>query len=135
MQTGDVRRFMEGAVDKLTPAKARELAKGLLEGGASREQLQKLQQELLDWSTRNRDRIVAVVQTEVTRQLKNAGFATRAEVEAVRKRVRALERAAGIGAAGKKTTKRAPRADRTSTGSGTGSSGTRPTGGEAGGGH
>lgn len=105
MQTSDVRRFMEAAVDKLSPSKARELAKELLEGGASREQLQKAQQDLLDWSARNRDRLLGVVRQEVKRQLKVAGFATREELEAVRKRVRKLEKAAE-GAAPKKSAKR-----------------------------
>jgi polyhydroxyalkanoate synthesis regulator phasin len=105
MQTSDVRRFMEAAVDKLSPSKARELAKELLEGGASREQLQKAQQELLDWSARNRDRLLAVVRQEVKRQLTGAGFATREELEAVRKRVRKLEKAAD-GSAPKKGAKR-----------------------------
>jgi polyhydroxyalkanoate synthesis regulator phasin len=105
MQAGDVRRFMEAAVDKLSPSKARELAKELLEGGASREQLQKVQQELLEWSARNRDRLVDLVRQEVKRQLKGAGFATHEELEAVRKRVRTLEKAVGEPGA-KRSTKR-----------------------------
>ncbi|MEX2275399.1 MAG: hypothetical protein WEA10_07560 [Actinomycetota bacterium] len=109
MQVNDMRKLMEAAVDKLTPAKARELAKQLLEG-ANREQLQKAQQDLLKWSSHNRERITSLVTQEVKRQLKSAGFATREEVESLRKRVRTLEHGGPVkkSTAKKSTAKKSP---------------------------
>jgi len=89
----DVRKLMEGAVEKLSPAKAQELARSLMAGGG-KEQVTKTAQELLEWSNKNRERIKEVVQREVRSQLKGFGVATRDEVDALKKRVRELERAA-----------------------------------------
>lgn len=117
MQVNELRKLMEAAADKLTPTKARELAKQLLEG-ANREQLQKAQQDLLEWSSRNRERVSSLVTKEVKRQMKSAGLATREEVEVLRKRIRTLEHGgqrsaarkspAKKSAAKKSTTKRTP---------------------------
>ncbi|MEX0756237.1 MAG: hypothetical protein WEA54_05330 [Actinomycetota bacterium] len=125
MQSGDMRRFMGAAVDKLSPTKAKELAKGLLEGGASREQLQKVQHDLVEWSSRNREKLLKLIQQEVKRQLKNAGFATRQEVESLRRRVRELEKVSGTGTA-KRTSAKASAAKRSNTKSSS-RSGAKPT--------
>jgi polyhydroxyalkanoate synthesis regulator phasin len=90
----DVRKLMEGAVEKLSPAKAQEIARSLVSGGG-REQVTKTAHELMEWSNKNRERIKEVVQREVRSQLKSLGVATRDEVDALKKRVRELERAAG----------------------------------------
>jgi polyhydroxyalkanoate synthesis regulator phasin len=90
----DVRKFMEGAAGKMSPTKAQELAKGLMQG-QGKEQIQKATQEILAWSNKNRDRVVDLVRKEVTSQLKNMGVASREDVDALRKRVRELERAKG----------------------------------------
>ncbi len=90
----DVRKFMEAAVERLTPAKAQELARSLA-GAQGKEQVAKFAQELLEWSHRNRERLTELVQREVKAQLKTFGVASRDELEALRKRVRELERAAG----------------------------------------
>jgi polyhydroxyalkanoate synthesis regulator phasin len=90
----ELRKFMEGAADRLTPAKAQDIAKGLMQG-QGREQIQKAAQEILEWSTKNRDRLGEVVRREVASQMKSLGVATRDELEALRKRVRDLERASG----------------------------------------
>jgi polyhydroxyalkanoate synthesis regulator phasin len=88
----DIRRFMEGAVGKLTPAKAQELAKSI-RSGQGKEQVTKTAQELLEWSNRNRQRISDLVRGEVRSQMKTMGVASQAEVDALKKRVRELERA------------------------------------------
>ena len=90
----ELRKFMEGAADRLTPAKAQDIAKGLMQG-QGREQIQKAAQEILEWSTKNRDRLGEAVRREVASQMKNLGVATRDELDALRKRVRDLERAGG----------------------------------------
>ncbi len=99
----DVRKYMEAALEKLTPAKAQDLARSLMKG-QGREQVARAAQDLLEWSQRNRERVVELIQREVKAQLKTLGVATRDEVEALRKRVRELERAGGA------TTGRARRA-------------------------
>lgn len=90
----DVRKLMEGAVEKLSPAKAQEIARSLVAGGG-REQVTKTAHELMEWSNKNRERVREIVQREVRSQLKSFGVATRDEVEALKKRVRELERAVG----------------------------------------
>lgn len=100
---GDVRRFMEGAVGKLTPAKAQELARSVMKG-AGKEQVSKAAQEILDWSNKNRQRISDLVRTEVRSQMASMGFASKDEVDALKKRVRELERGRPKRATAKKRT-------------------------------
>jgi len=104
MVASDVRKYVEAALEKLTPAKAQEMARSLVQG-QGKEQVSKVAQDLLEWSHRNRERIVELVQREVKAQLKTLGVATRDDVDALKKRVRELERAAGPKpSAAKKTT-------------------------------
>ena len=104
----EVRKIMEGAFEKLTPVKAQELARSLMSGGG-KEQVAKTTQELIEWSNKNRERVRELVQREVHSQLKTFGVATREDVDALKKRVRDLERGSGgsaaktKGAAAKKT--------------------------------
>jgi polyhydroxyalkanoate synthesis regulator phasin len=88
----DIREFMEGAVGKLTPAKAQELAKSI-RSGQGKEQVAKTAQELLDWSNKNRQRISDLVRGEVRSQLSAIGVASKDDLDALKKRVRDLERA------------------------------------------
>ncbi|MGZ8585195.1 MAG: hypothetical protein ACXWXP_06935 [Actinomycetota bacterium] len=90
----EIRRFMEAAVGRLSPAKARELATSLMHG-EGKEQVAKAAQDLMDWSNRNRERLSDLVRTEVRSQLKQVGVASRDDVDALRRRVRDLEKAAG----------------------------------------
>ena len=114
----DVRKYVEAALEKLTPAKAQELARSVMQG-QGREQVAKAAQELLDWSQKNRERIVQLIQREVKTQLKTLGVASREEVDALRKRVRDLERAGrptpATRNAAKKTTARKRTAAKRST--------------------
>ena len=101
MQAQDLQKFFEETKERLTPARAQELAKQLA-SGEGRDQVSKLAQAMLDWSQRNRERVSALVRREVASQLKGMGLASHSEVEALRKRVRDLERGAGT------ATKRSP---------------------------
>ncbi|MGZ5351529.1 MAG: hypothetical protein ACXWD9_00215 [Actinomycetota bacterium] len=94
MMVSEIRRFMEAAVGRLSPAKARELATSLMHG-EGKEQVAKAAQDLMDWSNRNRERLSDLVRTEVRSQLKQVGVASRDDVDALRRRVRDLEKAAG----------------------------------------
>jgi len=96
-----VREYMEAAIGKLSPAKAQDLAKSLTKG-QGRDQVSKAAKDLMSWSKKNRDRLSAMVQTEVKSQLKTIGVASRDEVDALRKRVRELERAGGKTSSAKK---------------------------------
>ena len=104
----DVRKMMQAALGTLSPAKAQELAKSL-EPGAAKEQVAKATADLLEWSQHNRDRIVDMIRKEVQHQLHQMGVATQDEIDALRKRVRELERAAGR-TTRKKTAARKPAA-------------------------
>jgi polyhydroxyalkanoate synthesis regulator phasin len=96
MVVTEVRRYMEAAVEKLTPAKAQEMARSLLQGQEqAKGQVQKVAQDLMDWSNQTRDRISEMVRREVARQLKTMGLVSKDELDALRARVRELERSRG----------------------------------------
>jgi len=98
-----IREYMEAAIGKLSPAKAQDLAKSLRKG-QGRDQVTKTAKDLLAWSNKNRERLTSMVQTEVKSQLKTIGVASRDEVDALRKRVRELERGQGKKSTRKRTT-------------------------------
>ncbi len=100
----DVRKYIEAAVETLSPAKAQQLAKGLVEPGARKEQVSKAAQDLIEWSQRNRGRLKDFVAREVKDQLKSIGVATQTDVDGLKRRVRELERAAGMTASGRSRT-------------------------------
>jgi polyhydroxyalkanoate synthesis regulator phasin len=107
MVMDEVRRYMEaamGAMGRLSPAKAQELAKSLAKGQGA-EQVKKTAKDLLEWSNKNRERLSDLVRSEVRSQVKTLGLATRDDVDALRKRVRTLERE-GTPAKKKSTAKR-----------------------------
>jgi polyhydroxyalkanoate synthesis regulator phasin len=74
--------------------RAQDIAKGMLDRDAAKEQVAKTAADLMDWSNRNRNRITSMIRNEVRAQLKQSGVATEEELNALRKRVRELERAA-----------------------------------------
>ena len=99
----DVRKAIEAAIGNLTPAKAQELAKSFSDPGTAKEQVSKLAGDILQWSQRNRERLREAIAREISAQMKSMGVATQADVDAVKKRVRDLERRAGMTASGRKT--------------------------------
>ena len=100
MNADDERKMLDSVFDKLSPAKAQEVAKGLV-GEDRREQAQKLAGDLVETAQRNRDRIKELISREVAAQMKNMGGATQKDLDALKRRVRDLERATGVGAAGR----------------------------------
>ena len=97
MVIDDIRKTFDAVIGQLSPAKAQQMAKRYLEPGAAKEQVAKTAGELVDLSQRLRD----TVRKEVSQQLRSMGAATQDELDAVRKRVRELERAAGMTASGR----------------------------------
>ena len=100
MNADDVRKILDSVFDKMSPAKAQEVAKGLV-GEDRREQAQKLAGDLVETAQRNRDRVKELISREVAAQMKNMGGATQKDLDALKRRVRDLERATGVGAAGR----------------------------------
>ena len=104
----DIKRTIEAATKDLTAERAQKIARNLLEPGARKDQVTKLAQDLMDRSRRNRDRVRAFIVKEVKSQLKGMGLATRAEVDALSRRVRSLEKGGpqtrGTGAAARSKT-------------------------------
>ena len=86
-----MRKTIQASFVILSPAKAKALARAMMQG-QGREQVQKTAQDLMDWSARNKERLTGLVREEVRSQLRQMGVATRDEVEALRKRVRELEK-------------------------------------------
>ena len=116
MVIDDIRKIVEGMLGTLTPAKAQQLAKDMMEPGAAKEQVAKLTADLLEWSQANKDRMSMFARREISDQLKTGGgVATQAELDALKKRVRDLERAAGMTASGRATPTRSPAKKRTTT--------------------
>ena len=104
----DLRRALEAAIGNMTPARAQELARSFLEPGAAKEQVAKTAADILDWSQRNRERLTDVIRHEVADQMKQVGVATQDDLDTVRKRVRELERRAGMTASGRARARRRP---------------------------
>jgi hypothetical protein len=97
----DARKTIEAALGNLTPAKAQQLAKGFLEPGAAKEQVARTAADILDWQHKNRERVRDFVRKEVQTQMKQMGGATQDELDGLKKRVRELERRAGMTASGR----------------------------------
>jgi polyhydroxyalkanoate synthesis regulator phasin len=102
MVLDDIRKTFEALIGQLSPAKAQQLAKRYLEPGAAKDQVSKTAGELVHLSQRMRD----AVRKEVASQMRSMGAATQDELDALRRRVRDLERAAGKTASGRKTAAR-----------------------------
>jgi polyhydroxyalkanoate synthesis regulator phasin len=98
----DVRKTVEGVIGNLTPAKAQEVAKGFSDPGTAKEQVAKVAAELIEWSQRNRDRMKEFVGREIASQMRSVGVAQQSDLDALKKRVRDLERRAGMTASGRK---------------------------------
>jgi len=121
MNADDVRKMLDSVFDKMSPAKAQEVAKGLV-GEDRREQAQKLAGDLVETAQRNRDRVKELISREVAAQMKNMGGATQKDVDALKRRVRDLERATGVGAGGRSSEAKTAAKRGTSTSSATASS-------------
>ena len=112
MVVDQMRKMMEAVLGPLSPTKAQDLARSMM-NGEGKEQISKTAADLLEWSRSNRERVSEIVRSEVRSQLKQLGLASRDEVEALRKRVRELEKgralAAKTGTAKPAATRSAPR--------------------------
>jgi polyhydroxyalkanoate synthesis regulator phasin len=106
----DVRKTIEAVIGNLTPAKAQDLAKGLSDPGAAKDQVSKVAADMLEWSQRSRDRLKEFISREIASQMKSMGLATQAELDALKKRVRDLERRAGMTASGRGSAAKKPAA-------------------------
>ena len=104
MVLDDIKKVFDALIGQLSPEKAQELAKRYLGRGADKEQIAKTAGELIDLSQRLRK----TVRNEVASRMRSMGVATEDELDALRKRVRDLERAAGMTASGRKTASRTP---------------------------
>jgi hypothetical protein len=111
MVLDDIKKILDALIDQLSPAKAQELAKRYLGRGADKDQVAKTAGELVDLSQRLRE----AVRKEVASRMRSMGAATQDELDSLRKRVRDLERAAGMTASGRKTAARKPSARKKTT--------------------
>jgi polyhydroxyalkanoate synthesis regulator phasin len=106
----EVRKSIEATIGNLTPAKAQELAKGLSDPGTAKDQVARLAADILEWSQRSRERLRDFIGREVASQLTSMGVASRSDVDALKKRVRELERRAGMTASGRRSAAKKPAA-------------------------
>jgi polyhydroxyalkanoate synthesis regulator phasin len=84
-----VRRYVEAGREALTPKRAEELAR-----------------DLVEWSRKNSERLRETIGREVSKQIGKAGLATKAEVESLKRRIRKLEASRSTSA--KKSSTRKP---------------------------
>ena len=91
----DLRKTIEARIGEFTPARAKSLAKSLAGPGAAKDQVAKSAADIIEWSQKNRDRIKEFVRREVSSQVGVIGVAAQADLDALKKRVRTLERRAG----------------------------------------
>ena len=99
MVLDDIKKIFDALLGQLSPEKAQEIAKRYLGRGADKDQVAKAAGELIDLS----QRLGVAVRKEVASRMRSMGVATQDELDALRKRVRDLERAAGMTASGRKT--------------------------------
>ena len=112
MVLDDIRKTFDAVIGQLSPAKAQDLAKRYMDPGAAKDQVAKTAGELVQLSQRLRE----TVRREVASQMRSMGAATQSELDSLRKRVRDLERAAGMTASGrKKPTSRKPTSRKSSS--------------------
>ena len=98
MVLDDIRKTFDAVIGQLSPAKAQELAKRYMDPDAAKDQVAKTAGELVQLSQRLRE----AVRKEVASQMRSMGAATQTELDSLRRRVRDLERAAGMTASGRK---------------------------------
>jgi BMFP domain-containing protein YqiC len=99
----EIRKYVEAGLGALSPSKARELARSFTTG-EGKEKLSRAAQELMEWSARTRERVAEMIRGEVRKQLKAMDVVTRDDLDALRKRVRDLEKAGTSGASGARAT-------------------------------
>jgi hypothetical protein len=69
MVVADARKYVEATLEKLTPAKAQEMARSLAQGGG-KDQVAKLARDLTEWSQKSRARLKEMIDREIGDQLK-----------------------------------------------------------------
>lgn len=124
-----VRRYVEAGLEALTPKKAEELARALVQQGqAKADQAGKIARDLVEWSRKNTERFRDAIGQEVKNQIAKAGVATKDEVESLKRRIRELESQAKLQAKSQaKTTAKSPPARRSTTRSTAAGSAKAPT--------
>ena len=124
MVLDDIKKIFDALVGQLSPEKAQALAKRYLGRGADKDQIAKTAGELIDLSQRLRES----VRKEVASRMHSMGVSTQDDLDALKKRVRDLERAAGMTASGRKPAARKPTARKKTAARNTSStSSARPT--------
>lgn len=94
--TDTVRKYVEAGREALSPGKAEDLARALArQGEIRRDQVSGLARDLVDWSRRNRERLLDLIRREVKKQISRTGVATKDDIDSLKRRVRELERGKG----------------------------------------
>jgi polyhydroxyalkanoate synthesis regulator phasin len=94
--TDTVRRYVEAGREALSPGKAEDMARALArQGEIRRDQVSGLARDLVDWSRRNRERLLDLIRREVKKQISRTGVATKDDIDSLKRRVRELERGRG----------------------------------------
>lgn len=105
----EVRKTIETSLGNLNTTRAQEIAKGMLDKDAAKDQVAKTAADLMERSQRYGNKLVDLIRSEIRDQLRQMGVATQEELNALRKRVRDLERTSRATGArgGKKPTAKA----------------------------
>ena len=99
-----IRKYVEAGMGAVSNTRAEQIAKGFAkQGTAGKDQVTKVAREIVDWSKKNGERLVTIVRREVKKQILAMGVASKADIDALKKRVTALE---GRGSSTPKSTTR-----------------------------
>ena len=126
-----VRRYVEAGREALTPKKAEELARALVQQGQARaDQAGHIARDLIEWSRKSSERLRDAIGQEVKKQMAKAGVATKDEIESLKRRIRELESRAKTTPAARTTAPRssASKTTKARTTSATGSKKTQTSG-------
>ena len=128
-----IRKYVEAGMGAVSNSRAEQIAKGFArQGSAGKDQVSKVAREIADWSKKNGERLVKLVRREVKKQILSMGVASKADIDALKKRVTALESRGSS-----KPAARSPKTTARKSGSGTKASsratGVKTTGGATGG--
>jgi polyhydroxyalkanoate synthesis regulator phasin len=109
-----VRRYVEAGREALTPKKAEELARALVQQGQARaDQAGRIARDLVEWSRKSSERLREAIGQEVKKQMSKAGVATKDEIESLKRRIRELESQAKTATGRRTTTQRSAGAKKT----------------------
>jgi len=109
-QNDTLKQYLDAGIafTQMTQARAEGIVKNLVQTGeVTREQTQARVDELIERSRKNTEKLLETVRKEIRGQLSSRGFATKADIERLEKKIARLEKATAKPAKKRSSTKKA----------------------------